>query len=143
METITNEPILFDLNTDIATGFTWGRHLVEYGGQSSYANRPILQVGRYEGGFPFELEFNALTPSGWHTETRLIPESDILSSDSLARESWVGLQLDDMVGNNLGDAEIQAMIELSIQERVLCDFTAFIALEPSQGGVPCTNSGVN
>lgn len=137
LEGLTGEPAVFDLNTDLDNGFTWQRYLLKAGGQSVSANRPVLQVGRYEGDFPMQVEFSALTTAGIFSETRTLDASQFVDSDSLGRESWVGLHIAGLEGGNPSDAQIQDIIGISIGERVLSNYTAFLALEPSQGGEPC------
>ncbi len=137
LEGLTGEPAVFDLNTDLDNGFTWQRYLLKTGGQSVSANRPVLQVGRYEGDFPMLVEFSALTTAGIFSETKTLDASQFVDSDSLGRESWVGLHIAGLEGGNPSDAQIQDIIGISISERVLSNYTAFLALEPSQGGEPC------
>ncbi len=137
LEELTGEPAVFDLSTDLANGFTWQRFLVNYAGQSTNANRPVLQVGRYEGDFPMEIEYNLLTQSGFFSETKVLEASQIAVSDSLGREAWVGSHLAALEGGTQNDFQIQNIINTSIAERVLCSYTAFLALEPNQGGEPC------
>ncbi|MCF8245320.1 MAG: T9SS type A sorting domain-containing protein [Saprospiraceae bacterium] len=137
LEELTGEPAVFDLSTDLANGFTWQRYLVNYAGQSMNANRPVLQVGRYEGDFPMEIEYNLLTQSGFFSDTKTLEASQIAASDSLGREAWFGPHLAALEGGSLSDFQVQNIINTSITERVLCSYTAFLALEPNQGGEPC------
>ena len=137
LDELTGEPAVFDLNTDLANGFTWQRYLVNYAGQSVNTNRPVLQVGRYEGDFPMEIEYNAITATGFFSETKTLEASQIVASDSLGREAWFGSHLAALEGGTQNSSQIQNIINMSIEERVLCSYTAFLALEPNQGGEPC------
>lgn len=137
LEAMTGEPAVFDLSTDLANGFTWQRYLVNYAGQSTNANRPVLQVGRYEGDFPMEIEYNLLTQSGFYSENKTLEASQIAAADSLGREAWFGSHLAALEGGTQNDFQIQNIIDISIAERVLCSYTAFLALDLIQGGEPC------
>ena len=53
------------------------------------------------------------------------------------REMWYGPHLKELFGLIYSDEDREALINLSIEERVLTELTAFLALEPEQGGEPC------
>jgi hypothetical protein len=60
-----------------------------------------------------------------------------MQSDSVNREIWFGHHLRNMQSSVSGVSGIQEIIDLSIEERVLTDYTAFLALDLEQGGEPC------
>lgn len=127
----------FDLHTSLNTGFTYDRFEQSYLGQSENINRPILQIGKYVGDFPLELEYSSFTDSTFVFETVTVDPSDIYEADSLTRAIWFGHHLREMEGLAVASNSVQEVIDLSKEERVLTKFTAFLALDLEQGAEPC------
>lgn len=127
----------FDLYTSLTNGFTFNRFHQNYLGQSQNLNQPILQIGKYMGSFPFELEYSAYVDSNFVFESIEVPTDEIMESDSVNREIWFGHHLQSLQSATAGTSGIQEIISLSIQERVLTDYTAFLALDLENGGEPC------
>ena len=134
---IKNSAYNFDLSTSLSNGFTYNRFHQNYLGQSQNTNQPILQIGKYAGSFPFELEYSAEIDGNLIFENVTVPANEIVAGDSLNREIWVGHQIRDMQSVTIGTNGIQEIIDFSIEERVLSDFTAFLALDLEQGAEPC------
>jgi len=100
----------------------------------------MLQVGMYAGEPPFQINANLLTDDGKIFNRDLtINTSDIIEGDSLMREAWYGLYLQSLEPFASSDEEKQFIIEQSINERVLTSLTAFLALEPGEGGEICVD----
>ena len=66
-----------------------------------------------------------------------VPANEIISSDSLNREIWIGHHIRELEGVAVGVSGIQEIIDISIEERVLSKYTAFLALDLEQGAEPC------
>ncbi|MBI5917474.1 MAG: T9SS type A sorting domain-containing protein [Bacteroidetes bacterium] len=130
-------PASFDLHTSLADGFAFQRYNLNYAGQSFYQNQPVLQTGKYVGDFPMEIEFSVLTDTGVVFEGKIIEPGEIALADTLGREIWVGHHIRSLEGGNPNNSTIQNIIDISIAERVLSNYTAFLALEPNLGGEPC------
>jgi hypothetical protein len=129
------EEAVFDLYCTLGGGFTYQRFHQNYLGQSSSKNRPVLQTGKYEGSFPMTVIYSAVGPSGVVFEIKTISESQVFEADSLSRGIWTGSYLNSLEGGNPGNSTIQHIIDVSIAERVLSNYTAFLALEPNME--PC------
>jgi len=127
----------FDMYTSLTNGFTFSRFHQNYLGQSRNVNQPILQIGKYAGSFPFEIEYSAYVDSNFVFETIEVPSTEIMESDSVNREIWFGHHLRNLESTAAGVSGIQEIIDLSIEERVLTDYTAFLALDLEQGGEAC------
>ncbi len=127
----------FDMYTSLTNGFTFNRFHQNYLGQSRNLNQPILQIGKYTGTFPFEIEYSAYVDGNFIFETIEVPTDQIMESDSVNREIWFGHHLRNLQSTASGVSGIQEIIDLSIQERVLTDYTAFLALDLEQGAEPC------
>ncbi|MBK7407879.1 MAG: T9SS type A sorting domain-containing protein [Saprospirales bacterium] len=130
-------PILFDLDVDLNTGFSYQRYLVNYLGQSEYAHHPILQVGRYEGAFPMTVEFFALVDGQLISEILTVEENQVVELDTLAQKAWVGNHFQSQESTQNDPNEISQLVDMSIENRVLSKYTAFIALDPNVVIEPC------
>ena len=129
--------LLYDLDTDLDNGFCYQRYPVNYLGQSEYAHLPILQVGRYEGDFPMTMEFFALVDGQVVTDVITISENEVVELDTLAQKAWVGNFFHAIESNDNDPNMISQIVDMSIQNRVLSKYTAFIALDPNIEIEPC------
>ncbi|MFK7772352.1 MAG: FlgD immunoglobulin-like domain containing protein [Saprospiraceae bacterium] len=127
----------FDMYTSLTNGFTLNRFHQTYLGQSRNVNQPILQIGKYVGSFPFEIEYSASIDGNFIFETVEVPVDQIMEGDSVNREIWFGHHLRNLQSTAAGVSGIQEIIDLSIEERVLTDYTAFLALDLENGAEPC------
>lgn len=123
----------FDLHTEVAGGFCYGRF--DLGGvtaQATYLDRPILQVGRYVGDFPFVIEASGFFRGTPFSRVIRLTENEIAPADTLAEEIWVGNNIARLEAQPSPSNEmIREIIEASVSERVLSRYTAFLALEPN------------
>ncbi|MEM9933221.1 MAG: T9SS type A sorting domain-containing protein, partial [Bacteroidota bacterium] len=98
----------------------------------------IRQVGKFEGDLPFEVsvagEFN---DSLFFKEFSLFPLSASTALDSLTKSMWAGMQIGAWEEGTPTNDLIQKIMSLSLESRVLSEYTAFLALEPSDTTAPC------
>jgi len=76
------------------------------------------------------LSFTGFSDDEFISEQITFPFDNIVPADSLLREMWVGNHI-----KTLDNA--QEIIKLSRAERVLSDFTAFLAVDLENGANPC------
>lgn len=124
----------FDLHTRPQNGFCYGRFDLYSSVHSIYLNRPILQIGRYIGTFPFIIEASGVYKSSVFSQQFEIQESDIAAADSLSEEIWVGNYIKSLASQTQTNDIITEILDYSIDERVLSVYSAFICLEPERGG---------
>ncbi len=136
---VTALPASFDIHTDLQNGFCFDRYSVFYGGQSQNLNKPFLQVGKMTGDFPFEIEVSGIYQGNIFSETIVREEVDVQVADTLAEESWIGNHILHLEQNQQSNSAIANIVDISIDHRVLSLYTAFIALEPLQGGSICAS----
>ena len=135
---LTRESYSFDLHTKMNQGFTYGRHNIG-SLQSAGVDQPFLQIGKYTGDFPMEIEFSAFDNNDFVYEEEWINASNVAEEDTLTREMWMGNQINFLEGALNSNSEIAAIVDMSIGERVLSKYTAFLALDLENGGEPCAN----
>lgn len=124
----------FDLYTRLQNGFCYGRFNLNSNAQSIYLDRPILQIGKYTGTFPFIIEASGVYKSNVFSQQFEVQESDVAATDSLAEEIWVGNYIRSLASQQQTNDVINEILDRSIDERVLSVYSAFICLEPEQGG---------
>lgn len=127
----------FDLEISPSNGFSYQDFTVKYLGQSKYINQPIVQVGKYFGDLPVTIELAALINGNVEFDIVDLEPSQILEADTLMREMWFGHHIWDLSSGNPNNAVVEDVIAMSIEERVLSPFTAFLALEVNLGGQIC------
>lgn len=131
----------FDIHTTLENGFCYERiNLLENESFSSTNfNRPIYQLGKYEGTFPFRIEASGIIDGIIVDYDLEIDSIDMIAGDKTTTQVWTGNQIAQReLTRSRTNQEISEIIEMSLSERVLSIFTAFLALEPRLGGEPCT-----
>ncbi|MFZ4477961.1 MAG: T9SS type A sorting domain-containing protein, partial [Saprospiraceae bacterium] len=117
-----------DFYTSVENGFCFGRYFIS-NTANQYANKPILQIGRYHGSFPLSVETAGSLNGNIFFNEQQIPESEIIPGDSLCREMWYGKKLQELEALPNSNNVILDIIQNSLEERVLSKYTAFLCLE--------------
>ena len=126
-----------ELQTSLENGICYNRFTVGGSTVNVPLQRPVYQVGRYQGFLPFRIEYLSVVDGAPLFTTRVVEPQDVHTIDTLAEEAWAANYLLSLENSNQGDATAQEIVESSIYYRVLSLHTAFLALEPSLGGEPC------
>ena len=83
----------FDLYTKLNNGICYGRYLLGKGTDIVYINNPILQVGKFKGEFPFEINYSGEFNSEIISDEIILDEADMHTSDSLLEAIWAGIYI--------------------------------------------------
>ena len=134
-QTLTGFIEAFDFYTTLQNGFCYGRYNPGTTEATVYLNRPILQVGKFNGEFPFVVQASGIYNQQTFSKTLTI--TDVRRSDTLAVEIWTGNHLAALEAQPQNNNLIKQIIETSLRERVLSRYTAFLALEPSDTVKAC------
>ena len=127
----------FDTYTTLTTGYCHSRFNIGNSGVA-YINKPILQVGKFTGQTPFQVEVTGSYQGTAFGKRVSIPDSLLTNADSTARQIWAGAQILTWESQAVRDnATTKRVIEMSQNNLVLSLFTAFLALEPGMGGDTC------
>ncbi len=127
-----------EVHTDMADGFCYNRYNLHHL-YTTAINSPILQVGKYNGEFPFTIELSGFYNNQPISQEFVIGEESLIPTDSLALEIWTGNYLLDLESRAYSTTNVNQIIQHSIDERVLSRYTAFLALEPAFGGEICND----
>lgn len=129
-----DERIAMDLFTTLDTGFTFNRFELQGARGGTYNSRkPVFQYGRYVGHPPFTVEVAAFSGNQLYFNT-INPE--LTAGDSAIAKIWHGFRMRELEKES-DNRSITELISLSLEERILSLYTAFLCLEPSLGGEPC------
>ncbi len=128
-----------DLHTKLESGFCHSRYNVGNQGNVINFRKPFMQVGKYEGNFPFIIETAGTFEGSSFSKRFVINENTAFTSDTLAQEVWTGNYIQTLEKSSSANSVIAEVIRESIEERVLSNYTAFICLEEQRGGYVCTN----
>jgi hypothetical protein len=120
----------FDLYTTLEQGFCYSRYNTGLIGSTAYLNRPILQVGRYNGNFPFKIILSGVYNDQAFSEEVSIQSEDISLSDTVAKQIWSGMYIQSLEQSPTSNELIGEIISESLENRILTYYTAFLTLEP-------------
>jgi Vault protein inter-alpha-trypsin domain/FlgD Ig-like domain len=127
----------FDLHTKLENGFCYARYNLDLNTNSVYLNKPILQIGKYQGTFPFIIEASGVYKNNPFSEKFTLKDSSIINSDSLNEEMWGGNYIKSLENQSQSNEVINEIVYTSIDERVLSIYSAFICLDPSLENQVC------
>jgi Ca-activated chloride channel family protein len=124
------ELVNLDFYTTLEQGYCYGRYFTQ-NNPAHFLNRPVLQVGRYNGDFPFEIEMAGELDGEPVYREISVPTPQVLAGDTLIREMWFGRKLNILENSSPSNSVTLDIIQNSLEERVLTRFTAFLCLEDS------------
>ncbi len=120
----------FDLYTTLEQGFCFSRYNAGLIGSTAYLNRTILQVGRYNGNFPFKLILSGVYNDQAFSDEITVQAEDIYPTDTVAKQIWSGMYIQSLEQSPAINELIGEIISESLENRILTYYTAFLTLEP-------------
>lgn len=121
----------FDVYTTMTNGYTYSRFDLFQSLGRTYFDRPIFQLGKFTGQFPFHIQISGEYNGEMIFSQRDVAQADVVVADSCIKSIWVGKRIDQLKKQTPTNSVISEIIDLSLKNRVLTDYTAFLALEPS------------
>jgi len=128
---------ILETYTTFDNGFTYQRYNLGGIVDEVPLGTPLRQVGKYQGQLPMQIHLTGEYNGAFFGETITIDAGQSYPVDTLIREIWAGNSVHSLQGQATGNANIAAVIDRSLEERVLSIYTAFLCLEPNLGGDPC------
>ncbi len=126
----------FDLFTTLNLGFCYNRFNLS-DNNIIYLDKPVMQIGRFKGQFPFEMNLSGEYDNSIFNITREFNEEDINTGDNYLQKIWTGKYIQYLESLDNSNSTIGEIIDLSIQQNLLSLYTAFLALEPNDTLQPC------
>jgi Ca-activated chloride channel family protein len=127
----------FDLYTSLKNGFCFSRYNLNRQENSIYLDRPFVQLGKYQGAFPFTIITSGVYNSTVFSENLVIDEEFINVADSLSVTAWTGNHIKNLESGEQTNSIVSDIIDFSLDNRILSKYTAFLCLEPARGGEVC------
>jgi Ca-activated chloride channel family protein len=119
----------YDFHTTLENGYCYGRFDLGAVTEVATLNRPILQVGKFQGTFPFKIELAGELDNQFVSASLSVPAAEIQTADSLTREMWYGTYIQLLEQEPANSDLISELVFNSLTERVLSLYTAFLCLE--------------
>lgn len=129
----TNINGLIDIHTSLDNGFCYGRYILSNENLNILSNI-YLETGRFSGDFPFEVEVSGLYSEEIFTKDYSVAKDEAIQSDSLTEIFWYGNEIMKLENTNDYYSVINDIIDMSIDKRILSNYTAFLCLEPGMMG---------
>ena len=127
----------FDLHTKLENGFCYARYNLDLNTNSIFLNKPILQVGKYQGSFPFIIEASGVYKSVPFSEQYILEDSLLFNSDSTGKKIWAGNYINFLENQAQTNEIVNEIVYNSISERILSLYSAFICIDPSMENQIC------
>ena len=87
--------------------------------------------------FPFVIEAAGQFGSQTFSQGFEFNRDQTHSADSLSEEAWAGLYIRSLERELQGNDVVSEIVDLSVSERVLSLYSAFLCLDPERGGEVC------
>ncbi len=112
-------------------GYAFSNYRLNTTSGLTYNDEALCLVGRYIGEPPFEISiFGQDFSNDVYFNCDTVPEEQIVLSDSVLKSIWSVHKIRDLLGLEQNNQIVNQIIEASISERILCNYTAFLVLEP-------------
>lgn len=119
----------FDLYTSLQNGFCYSRHTLNSKGETVIANKPITQIGKYIGDFPFVIKTSGIYNSTPFTQTMVISDALNKEGEEVIPKTWANNYINTLTNFNITNSVINEIINVSRNHQILTSYTAFLALE--------------
>ncbi len=105
--------------------------------QSYRLNQPYVEIGKYFGGAPFQIDVNQVVGSSFQTNTYTV--SNPVLTDSMNKKIWAAQYIRELEHLSPLSSIVRETIDSSKANRILSRYTAFLALEPNDTLPPCVD----
>jgi Ca-activated chloride channel family protein len=119
----------FDLYTTLNSGFCYSRQSISGKGEVVSVNKPVTQVGKFTGQFPFVVKTSGMFNSTPFTQTMMIDDAVNKVGEDVIPKTWVGNYINTLMSSTITNSVINEIVGLSRTHQILTNYTAFLALE--------------
>ena len=119
----------FDFHTKLENGFCYSRYYLNKDENIAYLNEMILQVGKFKGTLPFQIDFSGEYNNEIFSENIEINNDVEHENDSVVQKIWAGTFIKEMEKNYSTNDIVGEIIDESINNRILSLYTSFLCLE--------------
>lgn len=119
----------FDLYTTLNNGFSFARQTLANSGSTIVINKPVLQIGKFIGDFPFIIKTSGIYNSLPFTQSMIIEDANIKLGEDAIEKMWVNSNIISLESGSINNSVITEILNLSKKHSILTKYTAFLALE--------------
>jgi hypothetical protein len=119
----------FDLYTTLQDGFCYARQNMGTIGSSVTLKKPITQVGKFLGKFPFIVKTSGTYNSAPFNQTMVVTDGNDKLGEDVIQKMWANSYINSLLSGSITNSTINEIMNLSISSKVLTTYTAFLALE--------------
>lgn len=119
----------FDLHTKLENGFCFSRYNLNKKANVVYINDMVLQVGKFKGKMPFEIEFSGEYNNEIFSENIKITDNTNAENDPVLKKIWSGTFIRELEKNHSSNDIVGEIIAESMINRILSLYTSFLCLE--------------
>lgn len=130
LETMRWQIEYFEINAYLMNGFTYQNYFSLSGNTVINKKSLVTQVGKFIGDFPLSIDITGFYGGKLYTNKIIMHDTDFITADSSLNTVWASEMLNQFSNNWY--ARNEQAVDLSIQNRILTYWTAFLALEPGQ-----------
>lgn len=125
------------IDVSLEAGNTYSNYMLTENARLNFLQEPLKQTGKYNGSGRFKIIANGQLSSGevYHNEF-LVENQELYLLNDNSRDIWTGQWIREMYNELQTVPIITEIVDTSINERVLSNYTAFLALEPGVGPFP-------
>ncbi len=119
----------FDLYTTLENGFSFSRQNLSNNGSVVSIRRPITQIGKFIGQFPFIIKTSGVYNSVPFTQSMSIVENSDKLGEPVTEKMWVNSYITSIDVPPVTNSVINEIVGLGIRYGILSRYNAFLALE--------------
>ena len=121
-----------DIYTTLENGYCYSRFYLSESENISFVSEPILQVGKFDGEFPFSIDITGEYKGKVFSKKIKINEENILQGDSITEKIWAGQYLRNLEKASQSNSVINNIVSASKEFTVLSKYTSFLCLEEKE-----------
>lgn len=129
-----------DVYTTLESGFCYGRIPIGTTGlQAIGLDETILQTGKFNGTFPLVVDIAGIVGDSVISRQISVTAAQAITDDSVALQVWAGNYVATLEEEPYSNDIVRQIIAVSLTNRVLTRYTAFLCLDPSDTANVCTS----
>ncbi len=119
----------FDLYTTLQDGFCYARQAMGSSASTVTLKKPVMQVGKFIGKFPFIIKTSGSYNTSPFNQTMVVTDGTDKIGEDVIQKMWASSYINSLLTGNITNSTINEVMNLSISNKVLTNYTAFLALE--------------
>jgi hypothetical protein len=119
-----------EVQTRFNSGYAYGKHLIALHEGYYPLHFPIMQIGRYKGTWPLNLNILGKVRLDKVQSELTITEGDIIPGEQTLAKIWNSFQVQSLYRETQTNATIMDIMDISIENRIMTPYTSFLVFRP-------------